>query len=99
MRTELFSTLHRGWWLCVAAALLAGGVYLNALHNPFIYDDYRTIVTNSSIGSLANLRAIAWHDITRPLVNFSYAIDRAIWGSAPFGFHVGSVLLHMLNAI
>src|SRR5262249_14159742 len=40
---------------------------------------------------------IALHDATRPLVNLSYAVDRAIWGPAPRGFHVTSVLLHMLN--
>jgi hypothetical protein len=27
----------------------------------------------------------------------SYAIDQAIWGPAPFGFHLTSVLLHMIN--
>jgi hypothetical protein len=82
---------------CGAAVVLAGLVYLNALHNPFVYDDYHTIVTNTSIRPMINLRAIVLHDVTRPLVNASYAIDRAIWGGQPFGFHVTSVLLHMLN--
>src|SRR5688572_32795434 len=77
--------------------MLAGAVYLNALRNPFIYDDYHTIITNTSIERVSNLRAIVLHDVTRPLVNFSYAVDRAIWGPQPLGFHVDSVLLHMLN--
>jgi hypothetical protein len=76
---------------------LAGLVYLNALHNPFVYDDYHTIVTNASIVRLTDLRAIVLHDVTRPLVNASYAVDRAIWGSRTFGFHLTNVLLHMLN--
>lgn len=85
--------------LCSAAALFGGVVYLNALHNPFVYDDYRTVLDNGSIRTLTNLRSIFWYDATRPLVNFSYAIDRALWGPGPFGFHLTSVLLHMLNVV
>ena len=72
-------------------------MYLNALHNPFVYDDYHTVVANASLDHVGNLRAIVLHDVTRPVVNFSYAVDRALWGPKPFGFHVTSVLLHMLN--
>lgn len=82
---------------CGAAAVLGGLVYLNALHNPFVYDDYHTILTNTSIGRVTDLRAIVLHDVTRPLVNLSYALDRALWGEQPFGFHVTSVLLHVLT--
>jgi Flp pilus assembly protein TadD len=83
--------------LVVIPCLLAGVVYVNALNNPFVYDDYRTIIDNGSLVDLRDLRSIVWHDITRPLVNLSYAIDRRLWGPEPFGFHVTSVLLHMLN--
>ena len=79
------------------ASLLAGLLYLNALHNPFIYDDYHTVVENRSLHQVTNLRAIVLHALTRPIVNFSYAVDYAVWGSAPFGFHLTNVLLHMLN--
>ena len=77
--------------------LLAGLVYLNALHNPFVYDDYRTVVSNQSIQPPLDLRRVVWHDATRPLVNASYALDRIVWGRQPFGFHLTSLLLHMLN--
>jgi len=72
-------------------------VYVNALHNPFVYDDYHTVIANTSIQTLTNLRAIVMHDVTRPLVNFTYAVDRVAWGPAPFGFHLTNVLLHALN--
>jgi protein O-mannosyl-transferase len=85
--------------LCTIAAILGGVVYLNALRNPFVYDDYRTIVENGSIRTLSDLRAIVGHDVTRPIANFSFAIDRAIWGPTPFGFHLTSVLLHVLNVV
>jgi Flp pilus assembly protein TadD len=74
-------------------------VYLNALHNPFVYDDYHTVAANPSIVTLTNLRAIVSHDMTRPLVNASYAVDRALWGAGPFGFHLTSLLLHLLNVV
>src|SRR5215510_7679833 len=82
---------------CLVAAALGGLVYVNALHNPFVYDDYHTVIANTSILTLTNLRAIVMHDVTRPLVNFTYAVDRVAWGPAPFGFHLTSVLLHVLN--
>lgn len=87
----------RAMLLCGCATLAGGLVYLNALHNPFVYDDFHTVVENPSLHSLANLTAIVLYAVTRPLVNLSYAIDYAAWGSGPFGFHLTSLLLHMLN--
>src|SRR5262245_20029173 len=87
----------RAMILCGCAMLAGGLVYLNALHNPFVYDDFHTVVENPSLRSLANLPAIVLYAVTRPLVNLSYAIDYAVWGSGPFGFHLTSILLHMLN--
>src|SRR5215510_5032379 len=84
---------------CLVAAALGGLVYLNALHNPFVYDDFHTVVDNTSLKNPANLLSIVHHDVARPLVNVSYAFDRAIWGPGPFGFHLTSVLLHVLNVV
>ncbi len=83
---------------CLAAA--AGVlVYLNALHNPLVYDDFRTIADNASILSLTDFRAVVGHDVTRPLVNLSYAIDRAVWRGDTFGFHLSNVALHAVNVV
>ncbi len=81
------------------AAAMAISVFLTSLHNPFVYDDYHTVIENTSIRHVTNLRAIFWHDVTRPIVNFSYAVDRAMWGAAPFGFHLTNVLFHALNVV
>jgi hypothetical protein len=72
-------------------------VYANALHNPFVYDDYRMIVGNTSIEHLTHIRAIVWHDVSRPLVTLSYAIDYAWSGRNAVGYHVTSVALHVVN--
>ena len=85
--------------LAAAAAAMAGFVYLNALQNPFVYDDYRVILENYSIRDLSNIRALLLNDAFRPLVNISYALDYARSGLQPFGYHVTSVVLHMANVV
>lgn len=72
-------------------------VYLNSLHNPFVYDDHRLIVDNTSLSAFPNLLAIALHEMTRPLVNLTYAVDHAVWGLDPFGYHVTNIALHAVN--
>lgn len=88
---------RRQWWLGGLAAVSSGLSYLNALNNPFVYDDIRMVLQNPSIQDVTAVRSIVFREVTRPLVNFSYAIDRAIWGVEPVGFHLTSVLLHTLN--
>ena len=88
---------RRLWFPCALAVFLAGLVYLNVFGNPFVYDDFHLIVENRTLLDPLNVKALIWKDLTRPVANISFAIDRAIWGSSPFGFHLTNVLLHMLN--
>ncbi|HUF46495.1 MAG TPA: tetratricopeptide repeat protein [Vicinamibacterales bacterium] len=81
----------------VLTILSAGVVYLNALDNPFVYDDQRLILENPTIETPEQWRELVLRDVTRPLANISFAFDRAVWGPAPFGFHLTNVLLHMAN--
>ena len=80
-------------------ALLAAVVYVNALHNPFVYDDVDTVTANPSLVDLSNVRFVLLYSLYRPVVNVSYAIDRAVWGVAPFGFHLTNVALHALVVV
>ena len=89
----------RYWWLAGIAAIYSGLIYLNALHNPYVYDDNRTVLNNTSIEDITNVRHIVFREITRPVVNFSYALDRAIWPTQPFGHHTTSVFLHVVNVL
>ena len=83
----------------VLIGLLACLPYLNALNNPFVYDDHDTVVANPSLVDPANLRFLLLYSPFRPLVNLSYAFDRALWGYRPLGFHLTSVLLHAVAAV
>lgn len=85
--------------LAAAAVLMAGLVYLNSLTNPFVYDDQRVIVENAAIRNPSNVLALLLQDRFRPVVNVTYAIDYAVWGPGPFGFHVTGVLFHMANVL
>ena len=44
-------TIPSATLLLAAIMGLAGLVYVNALHNPFVYDDFRTILDDGSITS------------------------------------------------
>ena len=48
---------------------------------------------------LANWRFVLVYSLFRPVVNVSYAIDRAVWGFNPFGFHLTNLLLHLVNVV
>jgi len=86
-----------GWLPPALAAALGALVYLAALGNPFVYDDRATVLNNPSLVDLANWRFVLVYSLFRPVVNVSYAIDRAVWGFDAFGFHLTNLLLHLVN--
>ena len=78
------------------ALTLAGIAYVNVFNNPFVYDDYDTVIANPSLVDLSNVRFVLGHSPFRPVVNVSYALDRAIWGFWAPGFHLTNVVLHAM---
>ena len=82
-----------------SAALMAVIVYLNVLDNPFVVDDFRLIVENESMRTLSDVETVIVRDVTRPLVNLSYVLDTVVWGKIPFGYHLTSLLLHVVNVV
>ena len=87
---------RRAQLMCAFAVVLAGAINANALRNPFIYDDYRLIVENRAMAGHMSLGVLLGLDATRPVATMSYAADRLVWGSGPFGFHLTNLVLHML---
>jgi hypothetical protein len=86
-------------WLPLAAATLALITYVNALDNPFVYDDHDTVLSNRSLVDLTNLRFILVYTPFRPLVNASYAFDRWLWNYRPAGYHLTNLALHALAVV
>jgi tetratricopeptide (TPR) repeat protein len=84
-------------------------VHARGLGGEFVYDDHRFIVSNEAIRDLGNVPRffvdpeatarpdplMGWRDIYRPLRTLSFAVDHALFGDGPFGFHVVSLLWHL----
>ena len=81
------------------AVALACAAYVNALDNPFVYDDHDTVVANASLVDLTNVRFILIYSPFRPVVNLSYAFDRWLWGYRPPGYHLANVALHAMAVL
>lgn len=78
-------------------------IYLPSFGNQFIWDDEQFIYKNLSVINF-DLPAIFTQSTTagagiasnyyRPLTSLSFAIDHALWGLKPLGFHLTNTLLH-----
>lgn len=99
----------------LAALFALGGIvlYAGSLHNPFHYDDHHGIVNNHALRDLANVprffdphagrrlfspsEPLAVH--YRPLLLTTYALNFALGGDSPVGFHLVQIALHVLGAL
>ncbi len=99
-------TLPSAQWLPVGVILLlTTAAYQGALSNPFLLDDKHTVVHNPSIRSLSGIgewfrsphavSAIREYVNYRPVLMASYAVDRALWGPSPAGFHATNLAIHL----
>ena len=97
--------LARWGWL--AAFLLAIGLYLPTLRYGFTYDDNIIVELNPRIRVLedpARYLATSWWDRPqgnreyRPLTMATFALNYALNGIKPAGFHAVNIVLHGLNA-
>jgi len=79
-------------------------IYANSLDGAFTnWDDDKLVLHNETIQSLstANLMAIFTPERAQsfqPIRDLSYAVDFALWGERPFGYHVVNTLLHAVGS-
>jgi protein O-mannosyl-transferase len=94
------------------AAVVGFAVFAPTLGHQFVWDDRATVLYNREIRSLANapaffsghafsgaadeLRDIPVIEYYRPVWVLSLAVNHAVWGDRPFGYHLSNVLLHAL---
>jgi len=87
--------------LCVVTAV----VFVNIFKNDFVgYDDQNLIVKNQRIRSLSptgitRMFAPEHRGNYQPLRTLSYALDYAVWGMRPLGFHLTNIILHTATVI
>ncbi len=92
---------------CAAGVLFVVSLatYWNTLGVPFFFDDPIAIVENPSIRNLASLGEVLsppnnGSGVTgRPLVNLSLAINYALGGINPAGYHAANILIHVLATL
>jgi hypothetical protein len=92
--------------LCLFA--FAALLYLNTLQNAFVLDDRSLVETNPLIRSLADVPTLFATDYSapnakaglyRPLVTTSYALNFAVGGREPRGYHGVNLALHALVSV
>ncbi|MBI3607899.1 MAG: tetratricopeptide repeat protein [Nitrospirae bacterium] len=93
-------------WLAVGAILLVAAVtYRNVTTHAFVLDDTHTVKYNPALRSLT--RAPQWLTSPysssgmrefanyRPVLVASYALDQALWGDGPAGYHATNLAIHL----
>src|SRR6185436_15549676 len=99
----------RSWILGLAAAVLAVLPFAQSLGGAFVYDDHALIEDRDAVHALARLPELwkgeFWQGLApihfryvRPIVSTSYALDWALWGGKPAGFHATNLALHAAAA-
>lgn len=94
--------LSRGPIALLILLAAVGAVYANSLDNAFLFDDVETIVELHipGAGPFDQLKALLTSGLAyRPVRSASYAMDYAISGLNPWGYHVTNTILHALSAV
>ncbi len=93
-------------WVALALILVATvAVYRGVIANGFVLDDAHSVRDNPSVRSLGYVgrwftlpyaaSAEREHQNYRPVTVVSYALDHAVWGAGPAGFHATNLAIHL----
>lgn len=102
----------RPWLIAVLVSVLTLAAYLPAVDGPFIWDDYQLIFDSPRVQELKPL-SVYWgsafwtrgdiepsgRNYYRPLAIYSLALDHAVHGENPGGYHITNALFHAANTL
>lgn len=82
-------------------------IYSNTFHNDFVYDDFRGVVDNALVRSFSFSKCLQVYSKqpgqtsppARVIPLITYAVNYAIHGLKPYGYHLVNVLLHGLISL
>jgi tetratricopeptide (TPR) repeat protein len=83
-------------------AVITCVAFLNSFAGTFVLDDIQDIEHNPALEQLFppwDAMFVGNKLPARPLPYLTFAIDRAIWGVRPFGYHVTNLLVHVSAAL
>jgi len=91
----------RSRWLGIVLLLaVTAGAYLNSFQGRFLFDDRRNIVNNAGLRRLWPPQAVlSLQPRTRAVVHLSLAINHAIDGYNPRGYHAFNLAVHLLAGL
>ena len=92
------------WAALLGLAAAVAAAYWGSLAAPLLYDDHVWITANPSIRSLwppgpVLAPAVGPWVGGRPVVNLSLALNYAVGGDRPLGYHAANVAIHLLAAL
>jgi len=94
--------------LYIILAVISFGIYANSLDNDFVFDDESVIVGYAPLQDLSSIPKFftaeeGFHKVIgryyRPVVSTTYALDYAIWGLKPYGFHLTNIIIHTIATL
>jgi tetratricopeptide (TPR) repeat protein len=86
----------------IFVAVITCVAFLNSFGGRFVFDDVHEIERNASIERLLppwDAMFVGNKLPARPLPYLTFAIDHAIWGKKPFGYHFTNLLVHVIAAL
>jgi tetratricopeptide (TPR) repeat protein len=89
------------WVAAAAIVLLTCLAYLNSFTGDFVFDDIPEIASNPALDRLWPPWGpmFGGENPARPLPYYSFAVDRGLWGSGTFGYHLTNLVVHLIAAV
>ena len=83
----------RFWLLLIGVA-----VYINSLRGAFVFDDVSSIINNPAVQQGWPWRAV-WAVSSRPLTEWTFALNFSLGGLHPLGYHVVNLAIHLAAGV
>jgi hypothetical protein len=96
------SNPKRRCWLAGCVVVIAALVtYHNSFSGPFIFDDVWSIESNPTIHHFSSAFSPPLYIGVggRPLLNLTFALNYALSGNSPWGYHAFNLLIHVLAGL
>jgi len=82
----------------VIIILLGIIIYSNSFECSFHFDDYRSIIENTSIRNLADVKSWWNFSPSRPIGTFTFALNYHFSKLDVFSYHLVNLIIHLINA-